>query len=49
MSEDLNFQDRMFLESQAVYQSIVDGQAPNDVEAALMEAQLRASQEGDQA
>ncbi len=48
MSEDLNFQDRMFLESQAVYQAIVDGQV-NDVEAELMEAQLRASQEGDTA
>jgi hypothetical protein len=46
MSQDPNFQDRMFLESQAIYQRILDGQV-TDVEADLMEAQLRASQEGD--
>ncbi|MFE2567480.1 hypothetical protein [Streptomyces mirabilis] len=45
MSEDLNFQDRMYLESQAVYQRIVEGQV-SDVEAELMDAQLRASQGG---
>lgn len=48
MSEDLNFQDRMYLESQAVYQRIVEGQV-TDVEAELMDAQLRASQGGDDA
>ncbi|MFF7330655.1 hypothetical protein [Streptomyces sp. NPDC008150] len=45
MSEDPNFQDRMFLESEAVYQRIVDGQV-TDVEAELTEAQFRASQDG---
>ncbi|MGW1504747.1 hypothetical protein ACWCQW_40795 [Streptomyces mirabilis] len=48
MSEDLNFQDRMYLESQAVYQRIVEGQV-SDVEAELMDAQLRASQGGEDA
>ncbi|MFF1702385.1 hypothetical protein [Streptomyces sp. NPDC058252] len=48
MSEDLNFQDRMFLESQAVYQRIVEGQVA-DVEAELLDAQLRASQGGEDA
>ncbi|MDX3755472.1 hypothetical protein [Streptomyces sp. AK02-04a] len=48
MSEDLNFQDRMYLESQAVYQRIVEGQV-TDVEAELMDAQLRASQDGEDA
>ncbi|MCX4421454.1 MULTISPECIES: hypothetical protein [Streptomyces] len=48
MSEDLNFQDRMYLESQAVYQRIVEGQV-TDVEAELMDAQLRASQGGEDA
>ncbi|WP_328553417.1 hypothetical protein [Streptomyces sp. NBC_00358] len=46
MSEDINFQDRMFLESEAVYQRILDGQVVN-VEAELMDAQLRASEEGE--
>jgi hypothetical protein len=48
MSEDLNFQDRMYLESQAVYQRIDEGQV-TDVEAELMDAQLRASQGGEDA
>ncbi|MFJ9747328.1 hypothetical protein [Streptomyces chartreusis] len=48
MSEDTNFQDRMFLESEAVYQRILDGQV-TDVEAELMAAQLRASEEGETA
>ncbi|WP_164405993.1 MULTISPECIES: hypothetical protein [unclassified Streptomyces] len=48
MSEDPNFQDRMYLESQAVYQRIVEGQV-TDVEAELMDAQLRASQGGEEA
>ncbi|WP_329552919.1 hypothetical protein [Streptomyces sp. NBC_00696] len=48
MSEDLNFQDRMYLESQAVYQRIVEGQVTH-VEAELMDAQLRASQGGEDA
>lgn len=48
MSEDLNFQDRMYLESQAVYQRIVEGQV-TDVEAELMDAQLRASEGGEDA
>ncbi|MEV6194786.1 MULTISPECIES: hypothetical protein [Streptomyces] len=48
MSEDINFQDRMFLESEAVYQRILDGQVVN-VEAELMDAQLRASEEGESA
>ncbi|MFF8943091.1 hypothetical protein ACF1A5_12630 [Streptomyces sp. NPDC014864] len=48
MSDSTNYQDRMFLESEAVYQRILDGQV-NDVEAELMEAQLRASEEGDTA
>ncbi|MFF2366275.1 hypothetical protein ACFVU0_26780 [Streptomyces sp. NPDC058122] len=46
MSEDINFQDRMFLESEGVYQRILDGQVVN-VEAELMDAQLRASEEGE--
>jgi hypothetical protein len=48
MSEDVNFQDRMFLESEAVYQRLLDGQVTN-VEAELMDAQLRASEEGESA
>ncbi|MGW2853404.1 hypothetical protein ACWDAZ_15655 [Streptomyces sp. NPDC001215] len=48
MSDSPNFQDRMFMESEAVYQRILDGQV-NDVEAELMDAQLRASEEGDTA
>lgn len=48
MSEDPNFQDRMFVESEAVYQRILDGQVA-DVEAELMEAQLRASQDDESA
>ncbi|MFD3837026.1 hypothetical protein ACFWWC_12290 [Streptomyces sp. NPDC058642] len=47
MSGEVNFNDRMFLESEAVYQRILDGQV-TDVQAELMDAQLRASQEGDQ-
>jgi hypothetical protein len=47
MSEDTNFDDRMFLESEAVYQRILDGQV-TDVQAELMDAQLRASEAGDQ-
>ncbi|MCX5246981.1 hypothetical protein OG895_17375 [Streptomyces sp. NBC_00201] len=46
MSDNLNFQDRMFLEGQAVYQRILDGQV-TDVEAELMAAQLRASEESE--
>ncbi|WP_153288602.1 hypothetical protein [Streptomyces fagopyri] len=48
MSEDPTFEGRMFLESEAVYQRILDGQV-TDVEAELMEAQLRASQGGESA
>lgn len=48
MSEDTNFQDRMFLESEAVYQRILEGQVAN-VDAELMDAQLRASEEGETA
>lgn len=44
MSDDLNFQDRMFMESEAVYQRLLDGQV-TDVQAELMDAQLRASEE----
>jgi len=44
MSDDLNYQDRMFMESEAVYQRILDGQV-TDVQAELMDAQLRASEE----
>ncbi|MER6179474.1 hypothetical protein [Streptomyces sp. NPDC001652] len=47
MSEGTNFDDRMFLESEAVYQRILDGQV-TDVQAELMDAQLRASEAGDQ-
>ncbi|MGW1564321.1 hypothetical protein ACWCQ1_48970 [Streptomyces sp. NPDC002144] len=48
MSESTNFQDRMFLAGQAVYQRILDGQV-TDVEAELMDAQLQASEEGETA
>lgn len=44
MTDDLTFAQRMFLESEAVYAQIEQGECP-DVEAALMDAQLRASQE----
>ncbi|WP_327137516.1 hypothetical protein OG585_29930 [Streptomyces sp. NBC_01340] len=47
MSDGLSFDDRMFLESQAVYERIVNGQVA-DVEAELMNAQLRASQGGEE-
>ncbi|MFJ3672267.1 hypothetical protein ACIPSE_38005 [Streptomyces sp. NPDC090106] len=46
MSEDLTFEDRMFLASQGVYDRIVDGEVV-DVEAALMDAHLEASEEGE--
>ncbi|MEU8590717.1 hypothetical protein AB0C59_27495 [Streptomyces sp. NPDC048664] len=46
MSEGVNFEDRMFLESEAVYQRICDG-AVTDVQAELMDAQLRASEADD--
>lgn len=39
---DPNFNDRMFLASEAVYASIERGEHP-DVDAALMDAQLDAS------
>lgn len=45
MSEP-NFQDRLFLASQAVYEQIVRGEHP-DVEAALMQAQFDASSSDD--
>ncbi|MFI9767310.1 hypothetical protein ACIHJG_10655 [Streptomyces sp. NPDC052415] len=45
MSEGANFQDRMFLASEAVYQRILDGQV-TDVEAELMDARLQAWEEG---
>lgn len=48
MSDNTNFQDRMFLEGEAIYQRIVDGQV-TDVEAELMDAHLRASEEGETA
>ncbi|MEZ3180769.1 hypothetical protein KYY02_19375 [Streptomyces pimonensis] len=41
MSND-DFQDRMFLASEAVYEQIEQGQ-PVDVPAALMDAQVQAS------
>lgn len=44
MADGLTHDDRMFLESEAVYAQIQQGAHP-DVEAALMDAQLRASQE----
>lgn len=44
MSENLTFQDRMFMESEAVYQRLLDGQV-TDVQTELMDAQLRASEE----
>ncbi|MEU6228764.1 hypothetical protein [Streptomyces sp. NPDC047042] len=47
MSGDVNFDDRMFLESQAVYEQIAAGQV-TDVQAELMDAQLRASEAGDE-
>jgi hypothetical protein len=47
MSEP-NFQDRMFLASEAVYAQIERGEVPGgDVEAALMQAHADASQEDD--
>jgi len=46
MSDGLNFNDRMFLESEAVYQRILDGQV-TDVEAELMDAKLRATADGE--
>ncbi|WP_159054716.1 hypothetical protein [Streptomyces dysideae] len=48
MSDSTDFQARMFRESEAVYQRILDGQV-TDVEAELMDAQLRASAEGETA
>ena len=48
MCDNTNFQDRMFLESEAVYQRVLDDQV-TDVEAELMAAQLRASQEDETA
>ncbi|MFF4275023.1 hypothetical protein [Streptomyces sp. NPDC001536] len=47
MSEGANFEDRMFLESQAVYERILAGQV-TDVQAELMDAQFRASEAGDE-
>ncbi|MGY1500769.1 hypothetical protein ACW4TU_30020 [Streptomyces sp. QTS52] len=47
MSDGLSFDDRMFLEGQAVYERIVAGQVA-DVQAELMNAQLRASQGGEE-
>jgi hypothetical protein len=46
MSNDVNFNDQMFLNSEAVYAQIEQGQyeSPAQVEAALMTAQLDASQ-----
>lgn len=46
MSDNTNFQDRMFLAGQAVYERILDGQV-TDVEAELMAAHLQASEEGE--
>lgn len=40
----MDFNDRMFLGSQAVYEQILRGECP-DVEAALMDVQLKASEE----
>lgn len=42
----MTFEDRMFLESEAIYAAIERGEV-QDVQAALMEAQVRASQEED--
>jgi hypothetical protein len=41
-----NFQDRMFMESEAVYAAIERGEV-QDVQAALMDAQHRASGDDD--
>lgn len=46
MSDSLNYQDRMYLESEAIYQRILDGQV-SDIQAELMDAQLRASEESE--
>jgi len=43
---DPNFQDRFFLAAEAVYASIERGEHP-DVPAALIEAQVNASEETD--
>jgi hypothetical protein len=43
----MNFQDRMFMAGQAVYEGIVNGSV-TDVEAALMDAHLQASEGGDE-
>ncbi|MFF1360664.1 hypothetical protein [Streptomyces sp. NPDC058297] len=40
---DMDFNDRMFLEGQAVYEAICRGEV-QDVEAALLDAQVRASE-----
>lgn len=45
MSEP-SFEDRMFMESEAVYAAIQRGEV-QDVTAALMEAQMRASSENE--
>lgn len=42
----MDFNDRMFLASEGVYEQIVRGECP-DVEAALMDAQLQASEENE--
>ena len=47
MGNEMTFQDRMFLESEAVYQQIQQGQC-QDAQAALMEAQMRASADDQQ-
>ncbi|MGA5128112.1 hypothetical protein ACPCAG_33020 [Streptomyces pseudogriseolus] len=47
MAEQPTFHDRMFLESEAVYAAIQRGEVA-DVSAALMDAQVRASDNADQ-
>ncbi|MEU9396918.1 hypothetical protein AB0D86_43875 [Streptomyces sp. NPDC048324] len=42
----MNFDDRMYLGSQAVYEAICRGEV-QDVEAALLDAQLKASEADD--
>jgi hypothetical protein len=47
METDVSFADRMFMGGEAVYTAIEQGQysSPSDVDAALMDTQLAASQD----
>ncbi|MFF1401248.1 hypothetical protein ACFVZD_47105 [Streptomyces sp. NPDC058287] len=44
MAANPNFEDRMFMEGQAIYDAISRGEV-QDVEAALMDAHVRASED----